>query len=188
MLGKKEIDNAFEAFYADDSMWYEISNLCFEDLNKLDKQYLFDKVQQICTEKVMPLELLDFLRWAITEQLNVAGDAIDKYGLLVMTSQHAAEPELACEIAKLYYKETYAGEGGEPFHNPENVKKWISTAIDLANSPVEYIHIIETVAEQYGGLHLGDKKWGRELLAQAKTKVDDKTYKKIEKSTSSLLS
>lgn len=186
MKNQKLIDAAFEEFYADEYKWYEISNLCFEELDKAEKQYLFDKVDKLCTEKVMPHEFLDFLRWAISEHLKVSNDAIDKFGLLFLGSACATESAFACEIAKLYRKETYMGDGGEPFDNPENVKKWIGIAMDLASEPIDYIFIIENVAQEYSGLHLGDKEWGQELLAKAKTKVDTKAYKKIEKSTSTI--
>lgn len=183
MKNQKLIDNAFEAFYTDELNWYEVSNLCYEELGKADKQYLFDRVEQLCTEKVMPRELLDILRWAITEKLNVSKDAIDKFGSLFLSSDCATESGFACEIAKLYRKETYMENGGALFDSPENVKKWIEIAFDLASQPVDYIFIIENVAQDYSGLHLGDKKWGKALLVQAQDKVDNKTYKKIEKST-----
>ncbi len=183
MIGKKEIDEAFEKFYTDESLWYEISNLEFEDMRKADKQYFFDKVEHLCTEKIMLNEFISTLRWAITEKLNVSDDAIDKFGLLFLSSEYATDSYLACEIAKLYRKETYMENGGALFDSPENVKKWIEIAFDLANQPVDYISIIENVAQDYSGLHLGDKKWGKALLAQAQAKVDNKTYKKIEKLT-----
>jgi hypothetical protein len=181
--GKIDIDGAFEAFHADDTMWYEISNLYDKDMSKVDKQYLFDKVQQLCNTKIMPINLLDALRWAINEQLDVPKDAIDKYCELVSRPECATESWLALEIAKLYHRETYPENFGEPFHNPEKVKKWISISFDLASAPLDYIAIIENVSQKGGGLHIGDKKWGRELLEQVKSKVDSKTFKKVERSS-----
>ena len=187
MSSKKEIDDAFEAFYADDTIWYEIGNLCFEDLTKVDKQYLFDKVDELCNERLMPRELLDFLRWAITQELDVPEDAIDKFGLLFLRSDSATDSWFAFEIAKLYRKEAYFGNGGNRFDSPENLRKWISISFDLASSPADYIHIIENVAQVSSGLHLGDKSWGQELLKQVKSKTDDKTFKKVEKAVKSIL-
>ena len=187
MSGKKEIDDAFKALYADDDAWDQILNLYSEDLKKDDKQYFFDKVEQLCTEKVDPREFIRFLRWAITEQLDVSKDAIDKLGLLFLSSDCSTESGLALEIAKFYCKETYKGDEGEPFDNPEKVKKWISISFDLASDPVDYMMIIEHVAQEYGGLHLGDKSWGQELLKQVKSKADDKTFKKVERGVKSTL-
>lgn len=187
MSGKKEIDDAFKALYADDDAWDEILNLYSEDLKKDDKQYFFDKVEQLCTEKVDPREFMRFLRWAITEQLDVSKDAIDKLGLLFLSSDCSTESGLALEIAKFYCKETYKGDEGEPFDNPEKVKKWISISFDLASDPVDYMMIIEHVAQEYGCLHLGDKSWGQELLKQVKSKADDKTFKKVERGVKSTL-
>ena len=69
---------------------------------------------------------------------------------------------------------------------PEKVKEWVSAAFDSAIAANDYYSVIEFVSHPYTGLHLADKAWGKDLLAKAKAKVDDKTYKKIEKSTSEL--
>jgi hypothetical protein len=187
MKNKKLIDDAFEAYAVDEYNWTEVSNLTFEDLPQVDKQYLFDRVEQLCFEKVMPREYLWFIRWGITQQLDVSKDAIDKFGLLFLSSDCATESEFACDIAGLYRKDTYMGDGGAPFDNFENFKKWVSISFDLASSPVDYIHLIEHVAQEYSGFHLGDKIWGKELLTQVKAKADDKTFKKVEKSVKSIL-
>jgi hypothetical protein len=157
MTGKKEIGAAFEAFHADSTLWYEISNLYYDDMSNLDKQYLFDKVVHICYEKIMPLELLDALRWAINQQLDIAKDAIDKYCELVSRSELATESWLAREIAQLYHRGTYPENFGDSFHNLEKVKEWLSISFDLASDPIDYMAIIEIVAQKGSGLHIRAK-------------------------------
>lgn len=181
MSDKKLIDDAFEAFYADEYSWFEVSNLTFEDLNTEQKQYLFDKAEQVCNEKIMPNEFMFILRWATGQSLIINKDVVDKFASLVLNSEFSTDSYLAGQVAALYRKESYPENFGEPFHDAEKAKNWISISFDLATSADDYIRIIESVADKYDGLHIGDMAWGKELLDQLKSKSDDKTFKKVEK-------
>ena len=119
--------------------------------------------------------------------MDVPEDAIDKFGLLFFSSDCSNESWFACEIAKYYRKETYMRNAGDQFDSPEKVIKCVSISFDLANDPSDYIIMIENVAQENSGLHLGDKIWGREILEQVKSKVDNKTFKRAERSVESAL-
>jgi hypothetical protein len=188
MSDKKLIDDAIEAFNLDESNWFEISNLIFEDLNNESKQYLFDEAEQICNSKIMPYEFKDILRWAISQKLTIDKDAIDKFATLVLNSEFSTDTFLACEIAEMYRKETYEDGFGEPFHDPEKAKEWILISFNSATSADDFIRIIESVSDKHTGLRIGDKSWGLDLLGQVKSKADDKTFKKVEKAFKSTLS
>lgn len=186
MRNKKLIDDAFAAYASDNTNWYEVSNLTDEDLDKEEKQHLFNRICELCTTKKMPYELRDNLRWAVNQKLAVPKNTLDKLADLVLSSEFSTDSYLAGDIAQLFRKETYPENVGEIFHDPEMAKKWISISLNTATSADDYIRIIEDVVGEYSGLRIGDKIWGQELLKQVKSKADDKTYKKVERSVKSL--
>lgn len=180
MKNQKVIDSAFEEFN-ESGEFYLVSNLTFEITNEKEMQYLLDKAEKAYGNPEHISDFIDMLIWATTNKLKVEPEVLIKLEgqirKLIEEKSDDINFYIILNLATVYHQ----------LNKSDKVKEWVATASDLALSADDYCHIIEYVSHPYSGLHLADKSWGKDLLAQAKAKVDDKTYKKIEKSTSSLL-
>ena len=190
MKNQKMIDAAF-AELKKGGEWYEVNNLIYDISDKKERQYLFDKAEQAYDSYSANTDFIDMARWAITNKLVVDAKVFEKLEAsiirLLKEKSELINFYSLLNLAALYQKETYPEKTGVSMHNPEKVKKWITESFSIAETADNYSDIIAFVSEKHSGLYLGNKIWGKELLALAKTKVDDKSYKKIEKITASLL-
>lgn len=180
MENQKLIDSAFEEFNKSKE-FYLINYLTFEITNEKEMQYLFDQAEKTYEKSIDIPNFVDMLLWASANKLKIKPDTLISFEehIRKLTEEKSEYINfyILLNLATVYHQ----------LSESVKVKEWVSNSFDLASTVDDYYHIIEYVSHPYSGLSLGDKSWGCELLAQAKTKVDDKTYKKIEKSTSSLL-
>ncbi len=171
--------------------WYEINNLIYDISDKKEKQYLFDKAEQAYDSYSANADFIDIVCWAITNKLVVDAKVFDKLEASINRLPKEKSDLInfysLLSFAGLYQKETYPDKTGASMHNPEKVKKWVTESFNIAETADNYSDIIAFVSEEHSGLHLGNKNWGKELLVLIKEKVDDKSYKKIEKITAPLL-
>jgi hypothetical protein len=190
MKNQKIIDDAF-AELKKGGEWYEINNLIYDISDKKERQYLFDKAEQVYDSYSSNADFIDMLRWAITNKLVVDAKVFDKLeasiNRLLKEKSDLINFYSLLSLAGLYQKETYPDKTGTSTHNPEKVKKWVAESFNIAETADNYSDIIAFVSEEHSGLYLGNKNWGKELLVLVKAKVDDKSYKKIEKITAPLL-
>jgi len=181
MKNQKLIDSTFEEF-RESGEWYLISNLTFEIQDQKEMQYLFDKAEQSYAKNSLIPDFIDMLIWASSNKVEISSKVLSSLEELTRTVIENGSEDInsyvLLNLATVYHQLSHA----------DKVKEWVTASLDAAVSADDYCQVIEFVSHPHTGLHIADKVWGNELLGLVKSKVDDKTFKKIEKSTSSLLS
>lgn len=179
-MKSSEIIKQATAEFNEERQFYVFSNASSEldENDKAGKQDLYKEASKHFGEIEDTTEIIDFVRWGITNNLEVDIDTA-----VGMVKAHIKENDVPksyflMELAGLYTVESYT-EKTKYAGDKAKRDQLIAMAIDVASVLDDFQKIILAIGNPYRGIYLGDKDRANEVLELSKAKLEKKDVTKL---------